>query len=92
MKIVWAADALKDYRELRDTAPALADKIDRLVDDIRRQPFLGLGKPEPLRGELAGWRSRRVGRGHRLVYRVAGKRGSDQRLEILQCRFHYSRS
>ncbi len=53
-----------------------------------RDPFHGLGKPEPLRENWAGWWSRRVTLEHRLVYRVTGK-GGEQRLEIAQCRFHY---
>ena len=39
MRVVWAPDALKDYHELKNAAPAIADKIDRLIEDIRRQPF-----------------------------------------------------
>ena len=76
-------------RRSDNRVPRLADKIDKLIEDIRRQPFTGLGKPEPLRGELTGYWSRRIAKGHRLVYRVVGKRGLDQRLEIVQCRFHY---
>jgi toxin YoeB len=53
-----------------------------------RSPFGGTGKPEPLRGELQGWRSRRTTLEDRLVYRVTGK-GKAQQLEIAQCRYHY---
>lgn len=53
-----------------------------------RSPFSGLGKPEPLRGEMQGFWSRRISGEHRLVYRISGK-GEDQVLEILSCRFHY---
>nr|WP_299541957.1 Txe/YoeB family addiction module toxin [Phenylobacterium sp.] len=53
-----------------------------------REPFRGTGKPEPLRGDLQGWRSRRITIEDRLVYRVSGK-GAAQQLEIAQCRFHY---
>jgi toxin YoeB len=49
-----------------------------------RNPFTGIGKPEPLRGNLKGWWSRRITQEHRLVYRVEG-----QMLVIMQCRFHY---
>jgi Txe/YoeB family toxin of toxin-antitoxin system len=49
----------------------------------------GLGKPEPLKGDLAQWLLRRIVGEQRLVYRVEGKRGAEQRVEILQCRFHY---
>jgi toxin YoeB len=53
-----------------------------------RSPFKGTGKPEPLRGDLAGWWSRRITLEDRLVYRLTGK-GEAQQLEIAQCRFHY---
>jgi toxin YoeB len=67
---------------------AILRKVNDLIDDARRRPFIGLGKPEPLKGDLAGWWSRRITGDHRLVYRVVGKRGTDQRIEIASCRFH----
>jgi toxin YoeB len=88
MKVVWAPDALSDYRMWRTQEPKMADKIDRLIADIKRSPFSGIGKPEPLRQNMTGLWSRRITEEHRLVYRVEGKR-NEQRLEILQCRFHY---
>ncbi len=54
-----------------------------------RSPFKGMGKPEPLRGDLHGWWSRRITLEDRLVYRATGK-GEAQQLEVAQCRFHYS--
>jgi toxin YoeB len=48
-----------------------------------------LGKPESLKGDLSGWWSRRLTGEHRLVYRAAGRRGEDRRLEIIECRFQY---
>ena len=89
MNLFWASSAWNDYVELQDRDPAMAAKINQLIADMQRSPFRGIGKPEPLRGSLTGWWSRRVNQEHRLVYRVAGTRGQDQRLEILQCRFHY---
>jgi toxin YoeB len=59
-----------------------------VLKDVRRSPFQGLGKPEPLKGNLAGWWSRRISGEHRLVYRVVGA-GEAQRVEIVQCRYHY---
>ena len=88
MKIVWAPGALADYRKWRAQDPRIADKIDRLLADIKRSPFSGIGKPEPLRQNMTGLWSRRITEEHRLVYRVEGS-GSDRRLEIVQCRFHY---
>ena len=89
MEIIWAPHAWEDYVHWQSSEPEMAAKINELVREIRRRPFTGLGKPEPLRGDLSGWWSRRISGEHRLVYRVAGKRGIDQRLEIVQCRYHY---
>jgi toxin YoeB len=65
-----------------DRAQAL--RIIRLVRDIHRDPYSGLGKPEPLKHELAGCWSRRIDQEHRLVYEVR-----DDKIRILACRFHY---
>ena len=73
---------------LEQTNPELLAKINQLLADIRRQPFKGLGKPEPLKGNLAGWWSRRITGEHRLVYRVVAS-GEERRIEIVQCRYHY---
>jgi toxin YoeB len=63
-------------------------RINELIRDAKRQPFTGIGKPEPLRNELTGWWSRRITQEHRLVYRVTGT-GDAQTLEVAACRFHY---
>ncbi len=84
----WTAGAAQDYRWFAKRQPDIAARIDRLLADIRRRPFAGLGKPEPLRGTLAGWWSRRITGEHRLVYRVTGK-GSARELQIAQCRYRY---
>jgi toxin YoeB len=89
VKIVWSPRSWDDYVDWQARDPGLSEKINLLIADIRRQPFAGLGKPEPLKADLAGWWSRRITGEHRLVYRVVGKRGVDQRVEIAQCRFHY---
>ena len=65
-------------------------KIKELLKDIKRTPFLGIGKPEPLRYDLKGYWSRRITGEHRLVYKIEGKRGVDQKCYIIQCRFHYT--
>ncbi|MEL6717125.1 MAG: Txe/YoeB family addiction module toxin [Bacteroidota bacterium] len=67
----------------------IAIKIKDLLKSIKQNPFKGLGKPEPLRHDLKGFWSRRINHEHRLVYKVSGKRGVDQKCYILQCRFHY---
>ena len=61
-------------------------KINELLRDIARDPFSGLGKPEPLKGNFSGWWSRRITGEHRLVYQV--RRGT---IFVAQCRFHYDR-
>lgn len=78
-----------DYRVWLAQDRTTIEKINRLIDDIERRPFRGLGKPEPLKGDLSGWWSRRITGEHRLVYRVVGARGADQRIEIAACRYHY---
>jgi toxin YoeB len=83
--------AWEDYQYWLGQDDATLRKVNELTEDARRRPFTGLGKPEPLNGDLAGWWSRRIIGGHRLVYRVAGKRGTDQRIEIASCRYHYER-
>ena len=89
MDIAWAPSAWSDYVEWQARDPKIAAKINALISEIRRTPFSGMGKPEPLKAELAGCWSRRTTEEHRLVYRVAGKRAAGQRLEIAQCRLHY---
>lgn len=89
MNIVWTSRAWDDYLEWQTQDERIAAKIVDLIADIRRSPFTGIGKPEPLKSNMTGWWARRINDEHRLVYRVVGKRGADQRLEILQCWFHY---
>ena len=88
MNVFWTPEAWADYLYWRRANTTMVGKVDNLIHDIRRSPFSGLGKPEPLRGGLSGWWSRRITAEHRLVYRVSGK-GRDQRVEIAQCRYHY---
>ncbi|PKU23682.1 Txe/YoeB family addiction module toxin [Telmatospirillum siberiense] len=88
MKLVWAEFAWEDYLYWQAESPETVRKINDLIKDTRRDPFRGLGKPEPLKGALQGWWSRRITGEHRLVYRVSGA-GEGQALEIAQCRYHY---
>ena len=64
-------------------------KIKELLSDISRNPFQGFGKPEPLRYDLKGFWSRRITGEHRLVYKIEGNKGRNQKCYILQCRYHY---
>lgn len=90
MKVVFLPVAWQQYLRWVASDPKLLVRLNAIIEDARRSPFRGIGKPEPLRDSLAGWWSRRIDGEHRLVYRVAGK-GEEQVLEILQCRFHYGR-
>lgn len=89
MEVVWASRAWNDYTQWQAESADTSTKINELIKDIRRTPFTGIGKPEPLRGEFSGWWSRRISVEHRLIYRVEGKKGQNQRLLIAQCRYHY---
>ncbi len=84
--LTWADEAWEDYLWFARNKPALHARINRLIEEIRTSPFAGLGKPEPLKHELAGYWSRRVSEEHRLVYKV-----SAIEIRIAQCRFHYQK-
>lgn len=88
MRVSFSTQGWADYQHLiaHDTN-ALA-KVNTLIQECARTPFKGLGKPEPLKNEMRGYWSRRITQEDRLVYRVVGA-GSEQTLEITQCRFHY---
>jgi toxin YoeB len=88
VKVVFLPKAWEQYLDWIAHDPKTLTRLNALIQDTRRSPFRGLGKPEPLRDSLAGWWSRRIDGEHRLVYRAAGK-GDDRILEILQCRYHY---
>ena len=88
MRLVFASRAWEDYLHWCETDANTLARVNDLINDCRRNPFKGIGKPEPLRGDLQGWWSRRINTEDRLVYRVSGK-APDQALEIAQCRFHY---
>jgi toxin YoeB len=88
MKVVWTEDAWDDYVGWQREDAKILGAINDLIADIKRHPFKGLGKPEPLKHVLAGWWSRRITGEHRLVYRVSGK-GDGQQVEIVQCKYHY---
>lgn len=73
-----------DYLFWQQTDRQMLRRINRLIEDMLRHSFEGIGKPEPLRHELAGRWSRRIDEEHRLVYQVVR-----EQLVILQCRLHY---
>jgi toxin YoeB len=82
--IEFDASAFDDLAWWAEQDRAQAVRIIRLVRETQRDPFAGIGKPEPLRRELAGCWSRRIDQEHRLVYQVL-----PDRIRILACRYHY---
>jgi len=88
VKISFSDEAWEDYQHWIDSDPKTLTRLNKLVEECRRTPFKGTGKPEPLKDNLKGWWSRRITAGDRLVYRVEGN-GKDQVLEVIQCRMHY---
>ena len=88
MKLVFAERAWEDYLPWRRSDPNTLERLNGLIRECMRTPFQGTGKPEPLKGDLKGWWSRRITLEDRLVYRVVGSPGA-QELQIAQCRYHY---
>ena len=84
MKIIFGARAWEDYLFWQAADPKLLARLNGLIKECLRTPFQRTGKPEPLRGQLTGWWSRRLTHEHRLVYRA-----SDDALQISQCRYRY---
>jgi toxin YoeB len=84
MNITFSRNAWEDYISWQKEDKKILRKINELIKVIQRTPFEGIGKPEPLKYDLAGLWSRRIDREHRLVYKVE----SDE-LFIYSCRFHY---
>jgi toxin YoeB len=84
VRLVFHERAWEDYLNWQANDPKLLARLNALIRESCRTPFAGTGKPEPLRGNLAGWWSRRLTLEHRLVYRPQG-----DDLLIAQCRYHY---
>ena len=82
--ISFHEDAWTDYLYWQQSDKQILKRINALVKDIQREPFEGIGKPEPLKYNLTGYWSRRITEEHRLVYKVAG-----DHVTIIQCRYHY---
>jgi toxin YoeB len=88
VRIIFSERAWNQYLSWQAEDAKLLARLNDLIKECSRDPFHGIGKPEPLGGNLSGWWSRRINSEHRLVYRVSGK-GETQALEIAQCRYHY---
>ncbi|HEX3823672.1 MAG TPA: Txe/YoeB family addiction module toxin [Mycobacteriales bacterium] len=84
MRLVFTPHGWEDYQPWVQTDRSTLKRINRLIDDVLRDPFSGLGKPEQLRHALAGAWSRRITAEHRLVYLVDG-----DDVVIVQARYHY---
>jgi len=84
MIITFSENSWEDYTYWQGIDKKMIKKINSLIKDIQRQPFDGLGKPEPLKFDLAGFWSRRIDKEHRLVYQV-----TDNQILIYSCRYHY---
>ncbi len=84
MKLLFHEQAWDDYLYWQQQDRKMLARLNGLIKECTRTPFDGTGKPEPLKGQLSGWWSRRLNREHRLVYRV-----EEDQLLIAQCRYHY---
>lgn len=84
MRLQWDFDAWKDYLYWQEQDKKILKRINQLVKDIDREPFEGIGKPEALKGNLAGFWSRRIDNEHRLICSVEG-----DVVLIFSCRTHY---
>jgi toxin YoeB len=85
MRLVFTPHGWEDYTHWLSADRATLKRINRLIDDVLRDPFEGIGKPEPLRHAVAEAWFRRISEEHRLVYLVDG-----EDVIILQARYHYS--
>ena len=84
MKLIFGEQSWSDYLYWQSTDKRILKKINALLQDIKRNPFDGLGKPEPLKHEMAGTWSRRINQEHRLVYEIL-----EESILVVSCRYHY---
>ena len=82
--LAWTKEAWRDYTYWQGQDKKTLKRINKLNSDIQRTPCEGIGKPEPLKENLAGFWSRRIDEGNRLVYVI-----DDNQLTIISCRYHY---
>jgi toxin YoeB len=83
VRLIFATTAWEDYLYWQETDKKILKRINKLIKDIRRSPFEGIGEPEPLKHNWSGFWSRRITKEHRLVYAV-----ENGDLLIAQCRYH----
>jgi len=84
MKLIFAEKAWEDYLYWQANDRKLLRRINTLIQEIQRDPFTGIGKPEPLQHALSGYWSRRINDEHRMVYKIQG-----DAVLIAQLRYHY---
>ncbi|ATM99132.1 Txe/YoeB family addiction module toxin [Proteus terrae] len=84
MKLIFSEQSWSDYLYWQQIDKKIIKRINELIKDIKRTTFSGIGKPEPLKHNLAGFWSRRITDEHRLIYRI-----TDSAIEIASCRYHY---
>jgi len=89
MDISFTPNGWEDLEYWITNDPDTVIRVKDLIKAISQDPFRGLGKPEPLKYDLKGYWSRRITGEHRIVYKVSGTKGVDQKCLIIQCRFHY---
>ncbi|MEO0927134.1 MAG: Txe/YoeB family addiction module toxin [Cyanobacteria bacterium J06643_13] len=85
-KLAWGSKAWQDYIYWQSQDKKTLKRINRLIQDTLSNPFEGIGKPEPLKENLAGFWSRRIDETNRLIYTV-----DDNYLTIISCRYHYEK-
>lgn len=84
MRILWEDRAWNDYLSWQNEDKKTLKRINKLITDIQRNPFEGIGKPEPLKENLSGWWSRRIDEVNRIVYFI-----KDDIVHIVACKGHY---
>lgn len=85
MNLTFTPSAWKDYQWLLEQDRKLLKRVNQLIQEVLRTPFEGIGKPEPLKGDLSGSWSRRITEEHRLIYLIKA-----HVLVTIACRYHYS--
>ncbi len=84
MELVWLPLGWEDYLHWQQADKKNLKRVNLLIKGIMRNPFDGIGKPEPLKANFSGWWSRRITGEHRLIYKI-----ETGRLIIMKCRYHY---
>ena len=85
MRVTFTDNAWQDYLWWQTQDKKTLKRINSLIEDAKRNGYDGIGKPEPLKGELSGFWSRRINEQDRLVYRIR-----DGAVEVIECRYHYT--